>query len=183
MPKVKKQLAKRLSQRKIWLSLLILFGIISIAAIAYSVNNSSEITPSSTATYNTSSTKKFSPPTESEKKEADQRKDTIVNQPETSSENSNKKKVTPIITYADALGVNAIVPGVFEENGTCTATYTKDENKITSSSKGFQNSNYTNCAPIKLNGALSIKGTWNVTVKYNSDKADGVSEAYSFEVQ
>lgn len=183
MKQVKKIPFRHFSYRKILLSLLAVF-IIAFTAIIFSRDDSPQ-SPASLSPVSSSSqpTKEFSPPTDAEKKEADQRKETLISQPEASSDNTTKKKVTPIITYADSVGVNAFVPGVFEENGTCTATYLKDDNKITASSKGFQNSNYTSCAPIKLNGALSLKGEWNVSVKYNSNNAGGVSEAYSFEVQ
>lgn len=72
--------------------------------------------------------------------------------------------------------------GVFEEGGTCTATFVKDGETRSKTSVGFQNSSYTQCAPIDLEPGFLTKGTWSVVVSYASPKAEGASISKNFEV-
>lgn len=171
---------------KKWLLLSLLAVLIATGVWAFMRpdQNKSTQTPQATNLDTTKSgaSVNLSPPTNQEKQEADARKSEISSQPSTATSSSGKKQVTPVITYADKNGANAYVPGVFEEGGTCTATFTKDANNIVATSTGFQNSNYTSCAPMKLPGPLNISGIWSVVVSYSSSTSQGKSSAYTVQV-
>ncbi len=94
-----------------------------------------------------------------------------------------KKSVKPFITSADKFSARAYVPGVVEDGGTCTATFTHGADKVTASSQAFANVSNTNCRPMTLNGPLNISGTWTVVVSYNSGISAGSSDPFTFEVQ
>lgn len=133
-------------------------------------------TPTGTDTIN------LEPATEQDKQEADQNKDRIVEEQKQSantgtSQTSNKKQVNVVITNAATDSINAYVTGVFEENGTCTATFTQGSTSVTRTSNGFQNVSYTQCAPITPN--LPSGGSWSVVVSYSSSTAEGKSQAQS----
>lgn len=127
------------------------------------------------------STVNLNPPTEEELSETEEFKENLSNQPK-STDNGSTKNVTPVITYADDKEVNAYISGIFEEGGICTANLSKGSEKITKTSKGFQNVSYTSCIPILLDGSLS-SGEWSVTVSYKSSNSEGISEVFKFKVQ
>ncbi len=99
-----------------------------------------------------------------------------------STNSSSKKQVTPVITNASQEQINAYVPGVFEEGGSCTATLTKNNKTVTKTSTGFQNVSYTSCAPINISGQLTERGIWSLILSYNSTTVEGKSAATSLEV-
>ena len=125
----------------------------------------------------------LNPPTEEEKQQTEAHKGQISqpSQPAAAS-NSGKKQVTPIITNASQEQINAYVPGVFEEGGSCAATLTKGNKTVTKTSTGFQNVSYTSCAPINISGQLTERGTWSLVLSYNSTTAEGKSATTSLEV-
>ena len=89
-----------------------------------------------------------------------------------------KKKVSPIITSADKQSVYAYVPDIIEDGGTCTATFSYGQDKVTASSQAFSNVSYTSCKRIALDSPLTISGTWSVVVSYSSATAEGKSPAF-----
>lgn len=124
------------------------------------------------------------PPTEEELKETEEHKKNLgdsANNPDLPTDANGKKIVTPVITTVTASQVNAFVPGVFEEGGTCTATLTKAGQTITASSTAFQNVSYTSCAPIALTAQAS-PGTWSAVITYSSSTSQGSSAAKDFVV-
>lgn len=131
----------------------------------------------------------YSPPTEEEKQSANDEKEKIIqeeeqqNAPQPTTSNG-KQKVTPIISRATSDGISAYVPSIFEEGGTCTATFTKGSTKFTKTSDGFQNASYTQCAPIAVNSSdFSLKGSWSVQVSYSSAKAAGASAPQQINIE
>lgn len=126
----------------------------------------------------------LAPATEEEKTESEQAKEAIVQQQQNPTPpDSGKLKVTPTIAEASATRLAAYITGVFEEGGTCTATFTKGTQKFTKASAGFQNASYTQCTPIALaRSDFPSSGTWSVTVTYSSAKAEGTSPAATFAV-
>ena len=127
----------------------------------------------------------YTPGTATEKKETEDNKDRIVNEqqqtPASSSDTGNKKTVTPIITSSTG-SVRGSVNGIFEEGGTCTATFKKSDTTLTRTSAGFQNVSYTQCAPIAINDGFLSPGTWSVTLSYSSATAEGTSQSQTVEV-
>jgi hypothetical protein len=77
----------------------------------------------------------------------------------------------------DKTTINAFVTGVFEDDGTCTATLTQGAQTITRTSVGFKNASYTQCTPINLSAANLGTSPWSVVVSYSSGTASGSSQA------
>lgn len=94
--------------------------------------------------------------------------------------------VVPFITTADwdakaqALDVSAIVPTVREGGGTCTVTLTQGATTRTATSTGVAASTYTGCQAVAVTGLAT--GTWQVRVRYASDKAVGASAVRTVQV-
>lgn len=131
----------------------------------------------------------YAPATPAEKNETEDTKSKIVtDQNNAASSNTgtaaaSKKAVTPTITEASKNSVKAYVTGIFEENGTCVATFTKGSTTLTKSSTGFQNVSYTQCAPMTLESGFLSTGSWSVSVHYASAAAEGSSTVQHIEVQ
>lgn len=122
---------------------------------------------------------KLAPPTDQEKKDAEDNKEKILQEQQNNqNQTSGKKQVNVIITNASPDSVNAFVSGIFEEGGTCTATFSQGSTVITRTSQGFGNASYTQCAPITPN--LPNSSGWSVTVSYSSNSAEGSSAAKAF---
>lgn len=147
-----------------------------------------------TATQETSTSDvNLSPSTEEDKKRAEDNKQRIVEQDEQlktqgqQPSSASKKTVVPTITYADQYGsvveVGSYVTGIYEDNGKCTATFTKGSASFAKSVNAVKNVNSVNCpamsAPVS---EFTSKGTWNVVVSYSSDTASGSSTAKQIEV-
>lgn len=124
----------------------------------------------------------FEPPTQEEIAETDRRKEEIANG--TVQGNDQKKKVTPVITAVSQDELSAFVPGIVEDGGVCSATFTQDKSSFTKQSDGFSNATTTNCKTLDLRDSdFPKKGLWNVFVRYTSSGAEGESSQLSFEVK
>lgn len=125
----------------------------------------------------------YGPPTKEEKQQAEDHKNDVVNQMnvENQSPSSQKKAVTPVITYAQRVDnevrVNAYVPGVFEDGGTCTFTFKNGDQTITKTTQGVANVSTTDCARLTFDKSELSAGSWQVTVSYSSGNAEGTSAA------
>ncbi len=136
----------------------------------------------------------LNPPTVEDKKEAEQNKEKISQEqekegpqiPQPQPESANKK--TPFITFAGQEGqsveVSGYVTGIFEDGGTCTATFTQNSRKVTASSQGFKDSDHTTCTPILVQrNQFPASGTWSATLSYNSSQGSGTSESRNVTIQ
>lgn len=96
--------------------------------------------------------------------------------------------VHPFITRADwdagaaTLEVEAVVPGVVEQGGTCTAVATSGGASRTVSGQATATAQSTGCEPLRLAGPDLTAGTWSVVVRYASARSSGVSAARTVEV-
>jgi hypothetical protein len=125
----------------------------------------------------------LSPPTEEDKQQVDQTKDELGDDqtaPKPPTQPDSKATVSPFISYAALEGqtgvVNGYVGGVFEEGGTCTATFTRGSAKIVKTTTGFQDSDHTTCPPFNVaRGELASAGTWDVILSYTSNTSTGSS--------
>lgn len=133
----------------------------------------SDTTDSNTATNKDDNYINLDPPTEEEKKSAEDHKNSLADE-KPASTTPGSQGVTVTITNASRSEVNAYVTGVFEDGGHCTATATMGSQTKTATSEGFTNVSYTSCAPIKWS---LPSGNWSVVVSYSSSKASGHSEA------
>lgn len=120
----------------------------------------------------------LNPATSQEKQQSQSAKDAIVAQQDQQAQKPGdstvtKTPVTPVITHADSSVVNAYVSGLFEDGGTCTATFTQGSITKTFNSTAFANVSYTSCPPIHVSGLDS--GSWVLVLRYSSSSASGSS--------
>lgn len=165
------------SNKKIYLltaTILVGAALISSGALLYKRKYSSH-TPDTDINY--------SPPTEQEKAETDKHKESIAspeNDKKTNKPPSNpgqQPNISVVITSATQDAVYAYVDGVFEDGGTCTATFTNGAKSFQKTSDGFTNVSNTQCAPIFVTpGDFTTPGDWQVTVSYSSSTASGTSK-------
>jgi hypothetical protein len=138
------------------------------------------VAPTSTATSDDSIN--FNPPTEEDKQNNEEHKETLkdVPAPSPQSSTSTKKTVKPIIVSASNGTLKGFVPEILENDGTCTALFTKDGQTKERTSTGFADVNKTTCRSITY--STSEIGTgWSVTLRYQSIAAEGVSDAFTLQ--
>jgi hypothetical protein len=165
----------------VFLIAAILF-VVALGGVAFALQQRQD-EPEEVAVNETSS-KKYDPPTEEEKAQADTHKDELVdrmNEEKKQSESATKKQVAPVITNVgqsgDDIRIMGYVAGIFEDNGTCTATFTRGSLTVTRTSDGFTNVSTTDCAPISAPGsAFPEGGEWQVILSYTSAAAAGSSQ-------
>ncbi len=165
------------------LALIIICMLAFLAYIAYNNGQkSNELSGTATDPY-----VNLDPPTEADKLEADQNKERLSQTKELEESNipsgsdPQKKSVKPTITEATRTSIKAYVAGIFEEGGTCTATFTKDGQTLTKTSAGFQNASYTQCAPMDLANDFLSSGKWAVKLSYGSATSAGESDVHYIE--
>ena len=132
------------------------------------------------------------PATAEEKKQAESTKETIVKRDEErakqQSQQTTGQNVKPTITYAEQYGdhieVGGFVGGIFEEGGKCTADLIKNGKTVSGSSTAITNVNSTSCPTIMIPVSnLTEKGSWTVTLTYQSASNSGVSSPQQVEVK
>lgn len=156
--------------------------VLAMAVFAFQARQNENIGGNPNTTVEDGTYVNLDPPTEQELSDTEKHKDDLLKQSEQSSNTSTgSKKVTPVITGANGQQINAFVPGVFEEGGSCKATLTKGTEVVTKTSAGFENVSYTSCTPIDVSGSLG-SGSWSVIVSYSSSSASGQSESKTFTV-
>lgn len=135
----------------------------------------------------------LSPPTEQEKKEsADNKsrlsKDEDASKPKPNTSSDGKIAVTPIIQFASQnnakIEVSSYVPGIFEDDGTCTANFSKDGKTVLEAVKAQKEGNATYCPLIVLDSSeFQTKGEWVVSVTYSSLRYSGSSTQKKVDVK
>lgn len=133
----------------------------------------------------------YDPPTEEDKEAVEQNKEEI-SQGQTPASTppapDGRTSRTPIITYAQQYDANiettGYVPGVFEDGGTCKATFSKGSLRVVKESAGFADVNRTSCTPISVPVTeFTEKGKWTVVLSYESSSSTGVSNSVEVEVK
>ncbi len=181
----KKQIALGLA------ALLIFAGVATFISLRN--NDASRISTAPTAT-NEPGTEKLNlnPPTEDEKKQAEDNKEALVKQMDQEKQapasSGEKKTVTPIIVdagqYNETIEVRAFIPEIYEADGTCTATITNDTHTITKTTTAVQDATTTRCPTITIDrGEFATAGNWKAVVSYSSTTAQGNSSPKTFKVQ
>lgn len=121
----------------------------------------------------------YGPPTEEEKKETEAFKDKQAN--DSTPPTTSTKTVTPVITswgtnpQTGDVEISALVPGITENGGTCTAILQKGEIKVQRSSSAVGDAQSTSCTTITVPRSALSAGTWNIKVDYSSSTAKGSS--------
>lgn len=125
----------------------------------------------------------LNPPTEDERKQAElnkEKNDQLQNGNRQQSDGS-KQSVTPVISVADSSGseveVAAVIAELFEKDGTCTVSLSKNE-VITRQVSAVAEGRSTYCPIVKVpKDEFKLKGAWKVEVTYESSFSKGKSEA------
>ncbi len=135
----------------------------------------------------------YGPPTKQEKEETQAHKDSLGqndNSGTTAPPSSGQKKsVTPVISswgqnlQTQDVEISGYVAGVFEEGGTCTATLSKDNQKVSESKQATINAQNVSCGFISISRSKLSAGNWIVTLAYSSGSAQGNSQNQTLEVK
>ena len=131
----------------------------------------------------------YSPATDNEKQESNDRKEQAADREEVPEPPSgNKQAVTPVIVdasqYAGQIEVRSYVPGIYEEGGTCTIRFTKGAQSVSKSVPASKDATTTRCANLAVpRSEFSEAGEWSVVVTYSSSAAEGSSPARTFGVE
>ena len=129
-----------------------------------------------------SETINMDPPTEEEKAAADQQKDKNINRDETDKNTPPPTKnaqlyITDASQYDDTIEVRAYVSNVYEDNGTCKATFTQGGNSVSESSTAFKDATTTQCGTINIpRSKFPSSGQWQLVVHYSSSQSSGKTE-------
>jgi hypothetical protein len=94
---------------------------------------------------------------------------------------TTKAAATPVITYAGQQGENlevgGIITGVYESGGSCTVTVSKGTYVYTKTQQAIKNATTTDCQYFIIPlSDITESGTVQVSIKYDSPTAAGVSE-------
>lgn len=184
---------KKRSNKKI-LVLIILGAILLAGGGVFLYQKSHKYSPSTTVGVQKDAARNqngvdMSPATKKDQDRADAAKDKIVDKQKLGTPpSSDKKTVTPTVTYADQYGTNieigSYVGGVYEDGGTCTATFTQISTSFTRSVAAIKNVSSVDCPVITVPvEAFTPKGTWNMTLSYASSTAAGSAATKQIEVK
>jgi hypothetical protein len=124
------------------------------------------------------------PPTAQDAQRVDENKERLAEKQaqedsQAGQSSTSKKQVTPIITYAgqydQQIEVGAYV-SVFEDNGTCSATFTNGSKSFVKTVQAVKNVSTTNCPAMAAQASeFSPKGSWTLVVTYDSPISNGHS--------
>ncbi|MES2971804.1 MAG: hypothetical protein V4702_05780 [Patescibacteria group bacterium] len=179
------------SSRNKKLMLVAFAAVLLISAALLYTRKQSQNTAGTAETPQPTETINLEPATEEDKLRAEQNKQAIVErerQLEEQPPTSGKKEVKPVITYAGQYGprveVGGYIPGIFEDGGTCTATFSQGSATFSKSVNAIKGASSVDCPVIEATtGEFSTKGTWTVILAYNSASAAGSSEPKQVEVK
>lgn len=130
---------------------------------------------------NNGETINYGPPTEDEKRAADEQKDKIVRVDTPSHDNNQSKRSANVIItdagqYDSTIEVRAFIQNHYQD-GTCTITFLKDGNKVEKSTLAYRDATTTVCTnPLFPREEFKDSGDWHLTVTYASESAYGVSQ-------
>lgn len=123
----------------------------------------------------------FNPPTSEEKEAANQQKEETASKNEQTQTatpspiTNNKKSVKPIVASAAEGRAYGLIPGIVETTGTCTATFTSGNSKVTLESSVFADAQSTRCNPIDYS-STQVNAGWSIIITYQSPTSEGVSD-------
>lgn len=131
----------------------------------------------------------LNPPTHEDAERVESNKQEIIDREErfNSQSTNGSRSVKPVITYAGQYGgaieVGAYVD-IFEDGGTCTATFTQGVTKIVRSVEAVRSARSTDCPVMSVNASeFNPKGVYSLVVVYSSPSASGTSDTRNIEVK
>lgn len=131
----------------------------------------------------TTSTVNYSPATTAEKSESLQAKTGTVDSQQTSpaaaatTVNAVKPVIATLYRSDSNVVVSGYVPGIFEDGGLCTATFTQSSKSVDGTSSAFANATTTDCQTITIKTDQFSAGDWSVVLSYSSANHSGKSDA------
>ena len=177
---------KNSKKRLLIIAFIALLIAIVIGYFFYQKSNTPEAEKKTTT--KTASGVNLDPPTEQEKEAANDQKTENIKRDEAVS--STPKTTTPSIVVVDAdqygntIEVRAYISNLYENNGTCTATFTKAGTKVSKSSSGFKDATTTQCTPINIaRSEFPQAGEWKYTVSYQSAAGSGSTNEKTITIQ
>lgn len=131
------------------------------------------------------------PATAAEKNDSEAHKDEIINQQaQQSNVQPNGKRSVAVSVSIDpqngdgSLEVYAQISGIVEDGGTCTLNATQGTQNFSQKVSSIANASTTNCAQFVIpRSSFTSAGTWNFTVSYLSNNAQGMSTPKSVEIK
>lgn len=78
---------------------------------------------------------------------------------------------------------SGVITNVVNNTGTCTYTFTNGTDTIVETSEVLPSPKETVCASVNLDRSRFANGSWSVTLNFNSEYAEGTSDATTFTIQ
>lgn len=182
-----------MKNKKILLSGSVILLIVAGSLAVFFFNNHNTETKTTAPNNPNDNTVNLEPATKTDLENAENTKESIIERDKTNAASptidpiTSKKIVNTAITYAGQYGSNVEVGAyadVFEEGGNCTATFVNGTKSFTVKVKANRNVRSVDCSVMSAQvSSFSVKGTWSVTVAYNSAAFTGTSEARTIEVK
>ncbi len=176
------------NKKKVLIPILLLAAII-LCLVVYFSNRQSKDNKVSPVPLKAGSVN-YDPPTDQEKKDAEDHKDDLAKQYENSQvQNSGKKTVTPVITSSSSqsstpITINTYVPGIVEDSGTCNLIFISGSKTISKTVNAFANVSNTNCEPVLIQKSeFNGISKWTLSVSYTSSSAEGISAKQDMEIK
>lgn len=121
----------------------------------------------------------YAPPTEEEASEGDQQKEEIIEQEDAV---NNAESQTPNIVivdasqYDDVVEVRAYVSNIYEDNGECKVTFSRNGQTVSKTSNAFKDARNTQCQPFDIpRSEFPTPGDWRMTLAYSSSTTSGTA--------
>lgn len=133
----------------------------------------------------------LSPASIEDQNESDKLKEAAANtekQQTTPPPSGDVRTVQPVIVdvgqYGDDIELRSYVSGVVEDNGTCTAIFTKGGLRVSRDVRGSSDATVTQCSRISLSRTeFSEYGAWSVVLNYISSSSSGTTSPTQLEVK
>lgn len=122
----------------------------------------------------------YNPPTKEEKKAADTQKEKNIEREQTEDNPKPISKADITIVdasqYGDTVEIRAYISNILEDGGTCTAKLTNGNQTITRTNQSFKDATTTQCGALNIpRSEFNSTGTWQLTMSYTSNTANGES--------
>lgn len=130
----------------------------------------------------------YAPPTDADKQANDEqeKKNTEREKLNTQANPTNAEIVVTDATQYDAtIEVRSYVSNLYEQGGTCTATFTKaDSSAVTVTRQAMPDAKTIQCGALNIpRSSFPSSGSWSVVVSYTSDKASGKSNSQVIQIK
>lgn len=171
---------KNSTSKKILITLTILatLGMVAGGFLVFGRKNHNQSQANTTAPSSVESKINLDPPTTQEKQAAEDKKQQIIT--EQNATPSSTANVPIVITdasqYGPTIEVRAYVPDIYEKDGTCTFSFTKNTDKIVKTTSAQPDAKTTYCTTLSVpRSEFSGSGDWQLTITYKSSTHSGTT--------